>query len=63
MYASEGKRAMAMGRPKMARRRTVEVERQQAGWSNWSTARAVARDRVAWKQNVAALCAYWREER
>ena len=41
----------------------MEVERQQAGWNDWGTARAVARDRVAWKQNVAALCTYWREEK
>ena len=33
----------------------MEVERQQEGWSNWSTARAVVRDRVAWKQNKVAF--------
>lgn len=34
----------------------------QAGWNDWSTARAIARDRVAYKQNVVALFAYWGEE-
>ena len=47
---TEGKRAV--GRPKTTWRRIVEVERRQAGWNDWSTARAVARDRMEWKQNV-----------
>ena len=52
----EGERAV--DRPETTWRRTVEVAR----WNDWSTTRAVARDRMASKQNVAALCAYWREE-
>ena len=41
----------------------VHVERRQAGWNDWSSVVAVARGRVAWKQNVAALRVYWREEK
>ena len=59
-WRPEGKRAV--GRPKTTWRRTVEVERQQAGWNDWGTVRAVAIDGMEWKQNVAALGAYWREE-
>ena len=44
-------------------RKTVEVERRQAGWNDWNTARAVARDMMAWKQNVAALCDYRGEKK
>ena len=40
-WRPEGKRAV--GRPKTTWRRTVEVERRQVGWNDWSTARAVAR--------------------
>ena len=45
-----GKRAA--GRPKTIWRRTVEAERRKAGWRDWSTARAVVKDREAWKENV-----------
>lgn len=57
-WRTEGKRAVR--RPKKTWRRTVEVERQ-AEWNDWNTLREVANDRVEWKQNVAALCAYWHE--
>ena len=33
----------------------MEVERRQTGLNDWSSAKAVAGDRVAWKQNVEAL--------
>ena len=49
--------------PKETWRGSVEVERQRAGWNDWNTAKAVARDMVEWKQNVAALCPYSRKER
>ena len=44
-WQPEGKRAV--GRPKSAWRRTVEVQRRQAGWNDWGTARAIARYRMA----------------
>ena len=59
-WQPEGKRAR--GRPKTTWRRTVEKERNVAGWTSWNIARAAARDRLGWSQSVEALCAYWRGE-
>ena len=52
-WQPEGKRAR--GRPKTTWRRTVEKERNVAGWTSWNIARAAARDRVGWSQSVEAL--------
>ena len=59
-WPAEGRRAR--GRPKTTWRRTVERERNKAGWKNWNVAKAAARDRKCWSNNVSALCAYWRGE-
>ena len=45
-------------RPKTTWIRTVDIERGQAAWNDWSTARAVARGKLAWKKKIATLCAY-----
>ena len=37
-------------------------ERNRAGWKSWNVAKATARDRECWSENVSALCAYWREK-
>ena len=55
-----GKRVV--GRRKTNWRWTVEAERRKAGWCDRGTARATAKDREAWSENVTALCAYWRHE-
>ena len=52
----------ARGRPKTTWRRTVERERNKAGWKSWNVAKAAARDRGCWSEYVWDLCAYWREE-
>ena len=39
-----------------------ERERYKAGWKSWNAAKAVARDRECWSENVSALCAYWHGE-
>ena len=49
-------------RPKTTWRRTVERERNKAGWKSWNVAKAAARNRECWSENVSALCAYWRTE-
>ena len=59
-WQPEGKRAVR--RPKTTWRWTVEAERRRAGWCDWGTARATAKDREACRENVTALCAYWREK-
>ena len=59
-WQPEGKRAR--GRPKTTWGRTVEKERNSAGWTSWNVARVVARDRKKWNESVAALCAFWRGE-
>ena len=54
-WAPEGKRRR--GRPKTTWRRTVEKERDEAGWTSWAEARTSAADRVKWRRSVEALCA------
>ena len=54
-WAPEGKRRR--GRPKTTWRRTVEKERDEAGWTSWAEARTSAADRVTWRRSVEALCA------
>ena len=54
-WAPEGKRKR--GRPKTTWRRTVEKERDEAGWRSWNEVRTVAADRERWKSSVKALCA------
>jgi len=38
-------------------RRTVERERNSAGWHTWDEARAAAANRENWRHSVEALCA------
>ena len=52
----------ARGRPKTTWRRTVEKEKNKAGWKSWEVAKAVARNRECWSESVMALCAYWRNK-
>ena len=37
--------------------RTVERERNSAGWRTWDEARAAAANRENWRHSVEALCA------
>ena len=59
--APEGTRRR--GRPKTTWMRTVEKEREEAGWKSWTEVRIVAADRGSswWKRSVKALCATRRE--
>ena len=59
-WRPEGRRRP--GRPKTTWRRMVEEERRIAGWQSWTTVRALAANRSAWKDNVKTLCALWHEE-
>ena len=59
-WTPEGRRAR--GRPKTTWRRTVEQERNKAGWKSWEVAKAVAQDRKCWSDSVEVLCAYWHKE-
>ena len=59
-WQPEGKRKQ--GRPKTTWRRTVEAERNKAGWNSWSRVTTVAKDRVEWRKCVEALCAERLEE-
>lgn len=43
--------------------RTVDKERNMAGWKSWYVAKAAVWDRKRWSENMTALCAYWRNER
>ena len=45
------------GRPKTTWRRTVEKERQEAGWRSWEEVRTAATNREEWRSSVKALCA------
>ena len=56
----EGRRAR--GRPKTTWRRTVEKERNKAGWKSKEVAKAVAQERNCWPDSMKALCAYWHNE-
>lgn len=58
-WAPEGRRKC--GRPKTTWRRTVEKERNRAGWTSWNQARTIAKDRDVWREQVEALCATWHE--
>ena len=58
-WAPEGKGRR--GRRKATWRRTVEKEREEAGWKSWNEVRIVAADREKWKRSVKALCAMRRE--
>ena len=52
-WAPEGKRRR--GRPKTTWRRTVEKEKQEAGWKSWEEVRTAATNREEWKSSVKAL--------
>ena len=54
-WAPEGKRKR--GRPKTTWRRTVEKERNLAGWRSCADARAATVDKSEWRHSVEALCA------
>ena len=43
-------------RPRTTWRRTVEIENKKAGWSDWTSKRPVAKERLTWKRSVLALC-------
>lgn len=43
--------------------RTVDKERNMAGWKSWYVAKAAVWDRKRWSENMTTLCAYWRNER
>ena len=45
-WTPEGRRAR--GRPITTWRRTVEQERNKAGWKSWEVAKSVAQDRKRW---------------
>ena len=49
-WTPEGRRAR--GRPKTTWRRTVERERNKAGWKSWNVAKAAARSRECWSENM-----------
>ena len=59
-WTPEGRRVR--GRPKTTWRRTVEKERNMAGWKSWNEAKVVAGNRECRAGNVSALCTYWRSE-
>ena len=59
-WTPEGRKAR--GRPKTTWKGTVERERHKAGWKSRSVAKAAARSRECWSENVSALCAYWHAE-
>ena len=59
-WTPEGRRAR--GRPRTTWRRTVEKERDKAGWKSWNVAKAAAQNTEYWAKSVTALCAYWRKE-
>ncbi|XP_077863210.1 uncharacterized protein LOC144346069, partial [Saccoglossus kowalevskii] len=54
-WAPEGKRKR--GRPKTTWRRTVEKERNKAGWKSWAEARVAAADRASTERLHSVLCA------
>jgi hypothetical protein len=59
-WTPEGRRAR--GEPKTTWRRTVEKERNTAGWTTWKTAKTAAQDKTGWKTSISALCAAWHGE-
>ena len=56
----EGRRVR--GRPKTTWRRTVERETKKAGWKSWNVAKAAARNKECWSENVLVSYTYWRVE-
>ena len=52
-WAPEGRRKV--GSPKTMWRRTVEKERNALGWKSWGVAKPIARDRMHWRTESAAL--------
>jgi endonuclease/exonuclease/phosphatase family metal-dependent hydrolase len=59
-WTPEGRRKR--GRPKITWRRMIEKERNEAGWNTWTSVRQAAKDRQSWRNDVRALCDYWRKE-
>lgn len=55
-WAPEGRRGADQ-----RQRRTIEKERNRAGWRSWNDVRVVAPDRSEWKESVEARCANWHE--
>ena len=51
-WTPEGR--MARERPKITWIRTVERERNKAGWKSWNVDKAAARNRECWSENVSA---------
>ena len=54
----EGKKKTKNHLEKDSWRRTVEKERNKAGWKSWGVAKAVAQDRKCWSDSVKAFCPY-----
>lgn len=54
-WAPEGKRRR--GRPKTTWRKTVEKEREEAGWRSWAEARTAAANQEKSRCSMEALCA------
>lgn len=54
-WAPDGRRKV--GRPKTTWRRSVEKERDEAGWKSWEEARVEACDRKQWQKGIKVLCA------
>ena len=61
-WTPEGRRARGWQQRKTTWKRTVEKERNKAGWTSWEVAKEVARNREYWSESVTALCVYWRDE-
>ena len=59
-WVPEGKRRR--GRPKTTWRRTVEKERQKAGWKSWEEVQTPATNQEEWNSSVKALCAMRHKE-
>ena len=51
-----------VGPQKTTWRRRVKKERNALGWKSWGVAKPIARDRVHWRRNLAALWATAPEE-
>ena len=59
---TDTRKRRARKKPKTTWRRTVEKERNEAGWKSWEAAKAVAGNRECSSENVTALCAYCADE-
>ena len=66
MYLGERGRTTVLqhrgGRPKITWKRTVERERNKAGWKSWNVAKTAVQERECWSEDVSALCTYWHGE-